>query len=72
MRDHYDFSMMKGRKNPYVKNLKQPVTMRLDCDTVTYFKSIAEEMGVVVHGRLDKFSLKMLITLEARIGHGYA
>ncbi len=49
MRDHYDFSKMKGRKNPYVKNLKQPVTMRLDRDTVTYFKSfksIAEEMGI--------------------------
>jgi uncharacterized protein (DUF4415 family) len=47
MRNHYDFSRMKGRKNPYVKNLKQPVTMRLDCDTVTYFKSIAEEMGIL-------------------------
>ena len=46
MRAHYDFSKMKGRKNPYIKNLKQPVTMRLDCDTVTYFKSIAEEMGI--------------------------
>jgi uncharacterized protein (DUF4415 family) len=37
---------MKGHKNPYAKNLKQPVTMRLDCDTVSYFKSIAEEMGI--------------------------
>lgn len=46
MRAHYDFSKMKGRKNPYIKNLKQLVTMRLDCDTVTYFKSIAEEMGI--------------------------
>ena len=41
MRDHYDFSEMKGRKNPYTKYLKQPVTMRLDRDTVTYFKSMA-------------------------------
>jgi uncharacterized protein (DUF4415 family) len=46
MRDHYDFSKMKGRKNRYVKYLKQPVTMRLDRDTVAYFKSIAEEMGI--------------------------
>jgi len=46
MRDHYDFSKMKGRKSPYVKTLKQPVTMRLDRDTVAYFKSIAEEMGI--------------------------
>ena len=37
---------MKGRKNPYIKNLKQPVTMRVDCDTVIYFKSMAEEMGI--------------------------
>ena len=46
MRDHYDFSKMKGRKNPYTKLLKQPVTMRLDRDTVTYFKSMAEETGI--------------------------
>ena len=43
MRDHYDFSTMKGRKNPYIKYVKQPVTMRLDRDTVAYFRSIAEE-----------------------------
>jgi uncharacterized protein (DUF4415 family) len=37
---------MKGRKNPYVKHLKQSVTMRLDRDTVDYFKSMATEMGI--------------------------
>ncbi|MEN8164805.1 MAG: BrnA antitoxin family protein [Acidobacteriota bacterium] len=46
MRDHYDFSEMKGRKNPYSKYLKQPVTMRLDRDTVTYFKEMAKETGI--------------------------
>ncbi|MBT8125346.1 MAG: BrnA antitoxin family protein [Gammaproteobacteria bacterium] len=46
MREHYDFSKMKGRKNPYTKYLKQPVTMRLDVDSVDYFKSLAEESGV--------------------------
>lgn len=46
MRDHYDFSKMKGRKNPYLKHLKQPVTMRLDRDTIAYFKSQAEEVGI--------------------------
>lgn len=46
MRDHYDFSTMKGRKNPFIKQLKQPVTMRLDRDTVAYFQSMAEETGV--------------------------
>ena len=46
MRDHYDFAKMKGRKNPFIKHLKQPVTIRLDRDTVTYFKSLAEETGI--------------------------
>ena len=46
MRDHYDFSTMKGKKNPYSKLLKKPVTMRLDCDSVEYFKSLSEESGI--------------------------
>ena len=32
MREHYDFAKMKGKKNPYIKFLKQPVTMRLDTE----------------------------------------
>jgi len=46
MKEHYDFANMKGKKNPYTKYLKQPVTMRLDRDSVDYFKSLAEEVGV--------------------------
>ncbi len=46
MRDHYDFENMKGTKNPYIKELKQPVTMRLDKATVSYFKSLANELGM--------------------------
>ena len=46
MREHYDFSKMKGIKNPYAKHLKQSVTMRLDIDSVKYFKSMSEESGI--------------------------
>jgi uncharacterized protein (DUF4415 family) len=46
MRAHYDFSKMKARKNPYTKRLKQPVTIRLDRDTVAYFRSLAAESGL--------------------------
>ena len=46
MRAHYDFSRMKGRKNPYLKLLKQSVTIRLDRDTVEYFKALAEKTGL--------------------------
>ena len=44
MRNHYDFSKMKGRRNPYLKLLKQPVTMRLDKDTVAYFKALSLQL----------------------------
>ena len=46
MREHYNFSKMKGRKNPYIKYLKQPVTIRLDVDSIDYFKSLSEESGI--------------------------
>jgi uncharacterized protein (DUF4415 family) len=37
---------MKARKNPYLKLLKQPVTLRLDRDTVAYFKDLAAKTGL--------------------------
>jgi uncharacterized protein (DUF4415 family) len=44
MRKHYDFS--KGTRNPYARRLKQQVTIRLDQDTVLYFKGLSEELGI--------------------------
>ena len=35
-----------ARKNPYAAQQKKPVTIRLDQDAVTYFKSLAEETGI--------------------------
>ena len=46
MKEYFDFASMKGKKNPYTKYLKLPVTMRLDRDSVDYFKSLAEETGI--------------------------
>lgn len=44
MRDNYDFS--KSKPNPYAKRLKKQVTIRLDEDTIEYFKGLAEDKGV--------------------------
>ena len=46
MRKHYDFGEMKGQRNPYIKQLKQPITIRLDKATIAYFKSLAAELGM--------------------------
>ena len=44
MREEYDFS--KSQKNPYASKLKRPITIRLDEDSVSYFKSISDEIGI--------------------------
>ncbi len=37
---------MKGRRNPYARRLKRSVTMRLDDDSIVYFKELAAETGI--------------------------
>ena len=44
MRDNYDFS--NSVKNPYTKKLKKQVTIRLDEDTISYFKGLAKDKGL--------------------------
>lgn len=46
MKDEYDFSKMKGRKNPYASKLKKQVTIRMSEDVIEYFKAMAEESGI--------------------------
>ena len=46
MKKEYDFSKMKGRKNPYAKRLKKQVTIRLGVDVLKYFKDLARETGI--------------------------
>lgn len=46
MRPEYDFSKMKGRKNPFVQHLKRQVTIRLGQDIIRYFKSLAQKSDI--------------------------
>jgi uncharacterized protein (DUF4415 family) len=46
MKDEYDFSKMKRRKNPYAAKLKKQVTIRMDEDIIQYFKNMAEDSGI--------------------------
>ena len=46
MKDEYDLSQMKSRKNPYAAKLKKSVTIRIDEDTINYFKNMAEDKGI--------------------------
>jgi predicted DNA binding CopG/RHH family protein len=44
MRKEYDFS--KGSSNPYAKKLKRSVTIRLETETIRYFKRLANDTGM--------------------------
>ncbi len=44
MRKEYDFSSAK--KNPYAAQLKKQITIRLDEDSITYFKAISADVGI--------------------------
>ena len=46
MKREYDLSKMKRRKNPYAIRLKKQITIRLDEETIAYFKQLAEETGL--------------------------
>lgn len=55
MRDHYEFSQLKARRNPYPQLLKQSVTIRLDRVTVDYFKSLAAKTGLPYQHLINLF-----------------
>ena len=44
MKKEYDFS--NALKNPYASQLKKQITIRLDEDSISYFKVISEQVGV--------------------------
>lgn len=44
MRARYDFSQ--SVRNPYLRKPKRQVTIRLDADTIEYFKGLAAQSGI--------------------------
>ena len=44
MRKEYNFSAAK--KNPYAAMLKKQITIRLDEESINYFKTISEDVGI--------------------------
>mgnify|MGYP001152884375 CR=1 FL=1 len=55
MKKEYDLSKLKSRKNPYVKALKQQISIRLDKDTIEYFKQMAKETGMAYQNLMNLY-----------------
>lgn len=53
MKSEYNFE--KAKKNPYVKMLKKQITIRLEQNTVNYFKNLAKDTGVPYQTLIDMY-----------------
>ena len=53
MHSKYDFSS--ARKNPYTSMLKKPVTIRLDENSVNYFKRTSEEVDIPYQSLINPY-----------------
>jgi len=56
MKAEYDFS--KSKPNVYVKKLKKQITIRLDIDTIEYFKKISEETGIPYQNLINLYLME--------------
>ena len=71
MRKSYDFS--KSVKNPYAKRLKKQITIRLDEDTISYFKSMADDKGIPYQSLINLYLRDCVIEhreLKTKWAHG--
>lgn len=53
MRKEYDFS--KSKKNPYSRMLKKQITIRMEAETIAYFKKLAEESGIPYQNLINMY-----------------
>jgi hypothetical protein len=53
MRKEYDFSH--SVRNPYIRKLKKAISIRIDPDTIGYFKTIAEETGIPYQNLMNHY-----------------
>ena len=55
MRKEYNFS--EAKRNPYVKRLKKAITIRLEPDVITYFKSLSSDTGIPYQNLINLYLL---------------
>mgnify|MGYP001286692204 CR=1 FL=1 len=55
MKKEYDFSKMKSVKNPYAKFLKKQITIKINDNTIAYFKNLANETGITYQNLINLY-----------------
>jgi predicted DNA binding CopG/RHH family protein len=53
MRKEYNFA--NAKPNPYIKKLRKQISIRIDIDTIGYFKKKAEETGIAYQNLINLY-----------------
>ncbi|MDR2490794.1 MAG: antitoxin [Spirochaetaceae bacterium] len=53
MRKEYNFS--NAKPNPYIKKLRKQISIKIDMDTITFFKKMAEETGITYQNIINLY-----------------
>ena len=53
MRKEYDFT--NAKPNPYIKKLRKQISIRIDMDTINFFKKMAEETGITYQNLINLY-----------------
>ena len=69
MKKHYDFT--KSVKNPYARKPKKQITIRLDSETVEYFKALAGNSGIPYQNLINLY-LRECAAEKKRLTLGWA
>jgi uncharacterized protein (DUF4415 family) len=57
---------MKKRKNPFAKQLKKQVTLRMGVDIIDYFKGMSEETGIPYQNLINLY-LRECVTEKKKL-----
>lgn len=55
MKKEYDLSKYKSRKNPFAKILKKQISIRIEPDTIEYFKQLSEKTGIAYQNLMNMY-----------------
>ena len=53
MREEYDFS--NSIPNPYAKKVKKQISIKIETDTITYFKDLAKKVGIPYQNLMNSY-----------------
>jgi predicted DNA binding CopG/RHH family protein len=53
MREEYDFS--NSIKNPYAKKLKKQISIKIETDTIDYFKKLSAKVGIPYQNLMNSY-----------------